>query len=82
MVIRHRSNFRCEPVLWKISSRMTAMWFWRFAEADVSDLLKDAPRPGRTPTIPASETVTVISIFASSPALPQAQPRSRTVPGG
>jgi hypothetical protein len=39
---------------------MAALWFWRFAEADVADLLKDAPRPGRTPSIPASITVTVI----------------------
>jgi hypothetical protein len=67
MVIRPRNNFRCEPVLWRIRSRMAAMWLWRFAEADLSHLLKDAPRPGRTPTIPASVTVTVIQYLHQAP---------------
>jgi transposase len=36
------------------------LWRKRFAEAGVGGLLKDAPRPGRTPSIPASVIETVI----------------------
>ena len=38
----------------KISPRMAALWRGRFLLRGVEGLLKDAPRPGRTPSIPAA----------------------------
>src|SRR5277367_2122165 len=44
----------------KISPRMAALWRGRFLLRGVEGLLKDAPRPGRTPSIPAAMVNTVI----------------------
>jgi transposase len=38
----------------KISPRMAALWRGRFLQQGVEVLLKDAPRPGRTPSIPTA----------------------------
>jgi NitT/TauT family transport system ATP-binding protein len=39
----------------KVSPRMAALWRGRFLLLGVEGLLKDAPRPGPTPSIPASD---------------------------
>ena len=44
-----------------ISVRMAALWRKRFLSLGIKGLLKDAPRPGRTPSIPASTVEQVIS---------------------
>src|SRR6202453_750264 len=44
----------------KISPRMAALWRERFLLRGVEGLLKDAPRPGRTPSIPAAMVNMVI----------------------
>jgi hypothetical protein len=44
----------------KISPRMAALWRRRFLLRGVEGLLKDAPRLGRTPSIPAAMLNTVI----------------------
>ena len=44
----------------KISVRMAALWRKRFLSLGIKGLLKDAPRPGRTPSIPASTVEEVI----------------------
>src|ERR1700691_3911028 len=44
----------------KISPRMAALWRERFLLRGVEGLLKDAPRRGRTPSIPAAMVNTVI----------------------
>ena len=44
----------------KISVRMAALWRKRFLSLGIKGLLKDAPRPGRTPSIPASTVEQVI----------------------
>ena len=44
----------------KISPRMAALWRGRFLQQGVEGLLKDAPRPGRTPSIPAATVQTVV----------------------
>src|SRR6202453_3163204 len=44
----------------KISPRMAALWRGRFLLRGVEGLLKDAPRRGRTPSIPAAMVNTVI----------------------
>jgi transposase len=44
----------------KISTRMAALWRGRFLLRGVEGLLKDAPRPGRTPSIEAAVINTVI----------------------
>jgi len=43
-----------------ISVRMAALWRRRFLSLGIKGLLKDAPRPGRTPSIPASTVEQVI----------------------
>ena len=44
-----------------ISARRAALWRMRFLSLGIKGLLKDAPRPGRTPSIPASTVEQVIS---------------------
>ncbi len=44
-----------------ISVRMAALWRKRFLALGIKGLLKDAPRPGRTPSIVASTVEQVIS---------------------
>jgi hypothetical protein len=45
----------------KTSPRMAALWRGRFLLLGVEGLLKDTPRPGRTPWIPAAMVNTVIN---------------------
>jgi transposase len=44
----------------KVAPRMVTSWRERFLEQGIEGLLKDAPRPGRTPSISAEITVTLI----------------------
>ncbi len=44
----------------KVSVRMVALWRERFLALGVQGLLNDTPRPGRTPSIPASTVEQVI----------------------
>src|ERR1039457_4184463 len=41
--------------------RMGTLWRGRFLEQGIEGLLKDAPRPGRTPSISAEVTATLIA---------------------
>ena len=45
----------------KVAPRMVALWRGRFLELGVEGLLKDAPRPGRTPMISAEITAALIA---------------------
>jgi len=44
-----------------VAPRMAARWRSRFLELGVSGLVKDAPRPGRTPTITAKKVAEVVA---------------------
>lgn len=44
-----------------VSTRMAALWRGRFLEFGVPGLLKDAPRPGRTPRITAEAVAEVVA---------------------
>jgi transposase len=44
----------------KVAPRMVALWRGRFLAQGVDSLLKDAPRPGRKPTISTEMTATLI----------------------
>jgi transposase len=44
-----------------VSTRMAALWRGRFLDFGVQGLLKDAPRPGRTPRITAEAVAEVVS---------------------
>jgi Winged helix-turn helix len=44
-----------------ISTRMAALWRNRFVQAGIVGLLKDAPRPGRKPSISAAVIDTVVA---------------------
>lgn len=44
----------------RVSARMAALWRKRFLSLGIPGLLKDAPRPGRTPSIPASTVARVV----------------------
>ena len=44
-----------------VSTRMAALWRGRFLLLGLDGLLKDAPRPGRTPSIPATVVEQVIA---------------------
>ena len=44
-----------------VSKRMAALWRGRFLELGVAGLLKDAPRPGRTPRITAEAVAKVVT---------------------
>ena len=44
-----------------VSTRMTALWRGRFLELGIEGLLKDAPRPGRTPKITAEAVAEVVT---------------------
>jgi transposase len=45
----------------QVAPRMVTLWRGRFLEFGIEGLLKDAPRPGRTPSISAEVTATVIA---------------------
>src|SRR5260370_1924761 len=44
----------------KVAPRMVGLWGGRFLELGVEGLLKDAPRPGRTPSISSEVTAALI----------------------
>ena len=44
-----------------VAPRMAALWRGRFIELGISGLMKDAPRPGRTPAISAQMVSEVIA---------------------
>jgi transposase len=44
----------------KVTPRMAALWRGRFIKQGIEGLLKDAPRPGRTPAITSEVTATLI----------------------
>jgi transposase len=44
-----------------VSTRMASLWCGRFIEHGIEGLLKDAPRPGRTPRITAEIVDTVVA---------------------
>ena len=44
----------------RITNQKAARWRQRFLEAGIAGLEKDAPRPGRTPSIPAATVQRVI----------------------
>lgn len=44
-----------------VSTRMVALWRGRFLEFGVAGLLKDAPRPGRTPRITAEAVAVIVA---------------------
>ncbi len=45
----------------QVAPRMVTLWRGRFLEFGIEGLLKDAPRPGRTPSISAGVTATLIA---------------------
>src|ERR1035437_4902141 len=45
----------------KVAPRMVTLWRGRFLELAIEGLLKDAPRPGRTPSISSEVTATLIA---------------------
>src|SRR5258708_28986525 len=45
----------------QIAPRMVRLWRGRFLERGIEGLLKDAPRPGRTPSISAEVTAALIA---------------------
>ncbi len=45
----------------QVAPRMITLWRGRFLEFGIEGLLKDAPRPGRTPSISAEVTATLIA---------------------
>ena len=45
----------------QVAPRMAALWRGRFLKQGVEGLLKDAPRPGRTPSISCKVTATLIA---------------------
>src|SRR6201998_4907214 len=45
----------------QIAPRMVRLWRGRFLEVGIEGLLKDAPRPGRTPSISAELTAALIA---------------------
>src|ERR1035441_2426299 len=44
-----------------VAPRTVTLWRGRFLEQGIAGLLKDAPRPGRTPSINAEITATLIA---------------------
>src|ERR1022692_1555752 len=45
----------------RVTPRMVTLWRGRFLELGIEGLLKDAPRPGRTPAISSQVTATLIA---------------------
>ena len=46
---------------WAVAPRMAALWRSRFIDQGVEGLMKDAPRPGRTPAISAAIAAQVVA---------------------
>ena len=58
---------------------MAALWRGRFIELGIAGLMKDAPRPGRTPAISAQMVAEVIARTTQSQA--QTEPRTGRAAG-
>lgn len=63
----------------KVAPRMVALWRGRFLAQGVAGLLKDAPRPGRTPTITTEVAATLIAKTTQSTPANATQWSTRTM---
>ena len=63
----------------KVAPRMVTLWRGRFLEQGIEGLLKDAPRPGRTPSISAEVTATLIARTTQSTPTNATQWSTRTM---
>ncbi|MGA3343877.1 MAG: IS630 family transposase [Terracidiphilus sp.] len=63
----------------QITPRMVALWRGRFLEMGIEGLLKDAPRPGRTPSISPGATATLIAKTTQSTPANATQWSTRTM---
>jgi transposase len=63
----------------QIAPRMVTLWRGRFLEAGIEGLLKDAPRPGRTPSISAEVTAALIAKTTQSTPANATQWSTRTM---
>jgi len=63
----------------QITPRMVALWRGRFLEMGIEGLLKDAPRPGRTPSITPAATATLIAKTTQSTPANATQWSTRTM---
>jgi len=63
----------------KVAPRMVTLWRGRFLAQGVAGLLKDAPRPGRTPTITTEVAATLIAKTTQSTPTDASQWSTRTM---
>src|ERR1039458_9053560 len=63
----------------KVAPRMVTLWRGRFLEQGIEGLPKDAPRPGRTPSISAEVTATLIAKTTQSTPVNATQWSTRTM---
>ncbi len=63
----------------KVAPRMVGLWRGRFLELGVEGLLKDAPRPGRTPSISSEVTAALIERTTQSTPANATQWSTRTM---
>ena len=63
----------------RVAPRMVALWRGRFLESGIEGLLKDAPRPGRAPSISAEATAALIAKTTQSTPANATQWSTRTM---
>jgi transposase len=63
----------------KVAPRMAALWRGRFLKQGIEGLLKDAPRPGRTPLISSAVTASLIAKTTQSTPANATQWSTRTM---
>ena len=63
----------------QVAPRMVMLWRGRFLELGIEGLLKDAPRPGRTPSISAEVTAALIARTTQSTPTNATQWSTRTM---
>jgi transposase len=63
----------------RVAPRMVTLWRGRFLEQGIAGLLKDAPRPGRTPSITTEVTANLIAKTTQSTPANAAQWSTRTM---
>src|ERR1035441_191085 len=63
----------------KVAPRMVTLWRGRFLELGIEGLLKDAPRPGRTPSISPEVTASLIAKTTQSTPTNATQWSTRTM---
>ena len=63
----------------KVAPRMVTLWRGRFLELGIEGLLKDAPRPGRTPSISSEVTASLIAKTTQSTPANATQWSTRTM---